>query len=96
VLESIQAELEAVRTELGKLRSATRLPAEGFVRIKQIIGDPNAEPPVPAVIPISASSWWDGVAQKTYPDPIRHGRVTLWRVDDIRKLIARISSEGGE
>lgn len=93
MLESIQAELVEIKSRIGVLASGTRLPVEGFARIKQILGDPKANPPIPAIIPISPSSWWDGVSKKIYPAPIRHGRVTLWRVEDIRALIARINAE---
>jgi len=32
-------------------------PEFGVVRLKQIIGDPNADPPVPPIIPASKSIW---------------------------------------
>ena len=32
-----------------------------LLRLKQIIGDPKANPPIEAIIPISKSSWWEGV-----------------------------------
>jgi hypothetical protein len=38
-----------------------RLPEVGYLRLRQIIGDPNAVPPIPAVIPVSKSTWWAGV-----------------------------------
>jgi prophage regulatory protein len=65
------------------------LPGEGYVRLFQIIGDPNAEPPIPAVIPVSKSSWWAGVKSGKYPQSVKLGpRTTAWRVSDIRALIA--------
>lgn len=65
------------------------LPSEGYVRLTQIIGDPNAEPPIPAVIPISKSSWWAGCKSGRYPAPVKLGpRTTAWKVSDIRALIA--------
>lgn len=64
------------------------LPETGFLRLPQIVGDPTAEPPIPAVIPISKSSWWAGVKSKRYPQSVKLGpRTTAWRVEDIRKLI---------
>jgi len=64
------------------------LPDIGFVRLPQIIGDPEAKPPVPAVIPVSRSTWWSGVKTGRYPKPVKLGpRITVWRVSDIRKLI---------
>lgn len=36
------------------------LPETGFVRLQSIIGDPKSNPPVPAIIPVSKSTWWAG------------------------------------
>lgn len=37
------------------------LPETGFVRLPHIIGDAKAQPPIPAIIPVSKSTWWAGV-----------------------------------
>jgi prophage regulatory protein len=64
------------------------LPKVGFLRLSQIIGNPKAKPPIPAVIPVSKSSWWAGCASGRYPAPIKLGlRTTAWRVEDILNLI---------
>lgn len=65
------------------------LPETGFLRLTQIIGDPTAEPPIPAIIPVSKSTWWAGVRTGRYPQPIRTlgARITAWRVEDIRAMI---------
>lgn len=64
----------------------TRLPETGFLRLPQIIGDPKKA--IPALIPVSRSSWWLGVKTGKYPQPIKLGsRTTVWRVEDIRLLI---------
>jgi hypothetical protein len=53
------------------------LPETGFLRLRQIIGNPKAEPPVPAIIPVSKSTWWDGVKSGRFPQPIKLGpRIT--------------------
>ena len=68
-----------------------QLPSTGFLRIKQIIGDPKANPPIPALIPIKKTAWWDGVRTGRFPQPTRAlgPRTTAWRVEDIRLLIER-------
>lgn len=67
-----------------------QLPETGFLRLKQIIGDPNAEPPIPPIIPVGKSSWWEGVKSGRYPAPVKLGpRMTAWRVESIRDLIAK-------
>lgn len=57
------------------------LPERGFVRLPQIL----------AHIPIGKSSWWAGVRAGKYPAPVRpspFGRVTVWRAEDINRLLA--------
>lgn len=65
------------------------LPETGYLRLSQIIGNPKADPPVPAIIPVSKSTWWQGVRTGRYPKPVRTlgRRITAWRVSDIRALI---------
>ena len=66
------------------------LPETGFLRLRQIIGDPKAKPPITPIIPVKKSCWWDGVKSGRFPKPVKLGpRVTAWRVEDIRALIAR-------
>ncbi len=72
------------------------LPTEGFLRKKHILGDPKADPPTLPIIPVSDSAWWDGVRTGRYPKPVRHHGITMWRVADIRSLIARINEEAEE
>ena len=69
------------------------VPLVGFLRLFQIIGDPAADPPIPAIIPVSASTWWAGVKSGRFPHPVKLGpRMTAWKVEDIRDLIDRLSS----
>ncbi len=64
------------------------LPETGFLRIQQIIGNPKADPPVPAIIPIGKSTWWQGVKTGRFPKPIKLSeRITVWRAEDIRTLL---------
>lgn len=65
------------------------LPAEGFVRLKRIVGDPKADPPILGVLPVGRSTWWAGVKAGRYPAPTKAlgKRVTAWDVRDIRKLL---------
>lgn len=74
----------------------TALPATGFVRLAHIIGNSKANPPIPAIIPVSKSSWWAGVKSGRYPQPCKLGpRTTAWRVEDIRALIEHAVAEEG-
>jgi prophage regulatory protein len=72
-----------------------QLPETGFLRLPQIIGDPKAEPPLPPIIPVKKSCWWDGVKTGRFPKPVKlgNGRGTFWRVEDIRALIASVNAD---
>lgn len=60
------------------------LPDTGFVRLPQVL----------AVIPVSKSSWWEGVKAGKYPQPIKLGpNTTAWKVSDIRALIEQLEGE---
>ena len=69
------------------------LPETGFLRLWQIIGNPKVTPPIPALIPVSKSTWWAGVKSGRYPPPVRTlgERISAWRVEDIRDLIKRLA-----
>jgi prophage regulatory protein len=71
------------------MQSHHTLPATGYLRLPYIIGNPEANPPIPALIPVSKSTWWAGVRSGRYPQPTRAlgERITAWRVEDIRALI---------
>ena len=64
-----------------------KLSLDGFLRLSQIIGNPNSD--LQPLIPESKSSWWKGVRDGTRPPPLKLGpNTTVWRVADIRKFIA--------
>lgn len=66
-------------TKLQHSAPQAPLPAEGYVRLSQIL----------AVIPVSKSSWWAGVRSGRYPQPVKLGpRTTAWPVAGIRNLLA--------
>ena len=75
---------------------ATPLPATGFLRIKQIIGDPRAVPPIPPLVPVCPATWWAGVKTGRYPAAVKIGRrATAWKVEDVRALIERLGNGNG-
>ena len=56
----------------------TVLPETGFLRLSEVL----------KLIPISKSSWWDGVKKGRFPQSIKLGpNMTAWAVEDIRALI---------
>lgn len=73
------------------------LPQTGFVRLNQIIGDNRKTPPIPAVIPVCASTWWAGIKKGIYPAPKKIGpNTTVWAVESIRELIEKINEQEAE
>lgn len=70
------------------------MPTIGYLRLKQIVGDRKANPPIPPIIPVSPASWWAGVRDGRYPQPCKLGpNTTAWRVEDIRRLIDTMGSQ---
>lgn len=66
-------------------------PNAGFYRLPQILGNPKAVPPIPAIIPVKKTCWWVGVASGRFPAPVKLGkRCTMWRISDIEKLVASL------
>ena len=46
------------------------------------------------LLPISKSTWWDGVRTGKYPTPVKLGdRITCWRLDDVLKLVDKALSK---
>lgn len=73
-----------------------QLPETGYLRLWQIIGDPEAEPPVPPVIPVSKSTWWEGVRSGRFSKPVKLGpRISAWRVEYIRALLDQFANPPG-
>jgi predicted DNA-binding transcriptional regulator AlpA len=77
-----------------EINAQCNFPVSGFVRLPQIVGDPKANPPIPALIPIGRSTWWQWVQQGKAPAPVKLGpRTTAWRAEDILALVAKLGGE---
>lgn len=71
-----------------------QLPETGFLRIWQIVG--NKKTNTPALIPISRTSFLNGVKSGKFPKPVKLGeRTTAWRVEDIKELLTKIGNDRG-
>ena len=63
-------------------------PPLGFLRLPQIIGKPAADPPIPPIVPVCATTWWAGIKAGRYPKGIKLSpRVTVWRATEVFALI---------
>jgi len=73
------------------MQNNSSLPDTGYLRLSQIIGRPatKTSPSIPAIIPVSRSTWWQGVKSGRYPKPTKAlgERITAWHVNDIRALV---------
>lgn len=71
-----------------------KIQARIFYRIWHILGDKNANPPIPPIIPISRSSFYAGIKEGKFPAPLRiSARVSAWRGEDILKLLEALGRE---
>lgn len=62
-------------------------PQTGLVRLSQILAPGGP-------IPVSKSTWWKGVKDGRFPNPIKLGpRTTVWKVEDIRALFEGQANE---
>lgn len=73
---------------------ASTIPDTGFLRLWQIVGCMRRR--VEPIIPISRTSWFNGCKSGKYPAPIKLGeRTTVWRAEDIRRLIEQAQPTKG-
>jgi len=73
------------------VKTTNQLPETGFVRIWQIVG--NKKTNIPPLLPISRTSFLNGVKSGKYPKPVKLGeRTTAWRVSDIKNLLEKLGA----
>ena len=66
-----------------------------LVRLREILGDPHAEPPIPAMFPVCKSTWWSGIKSGRYPAPIKLSeRCTAWKLSDLLDWIEQQRTVG--
>jgi prophage regulatory protein len=82
--------IENLSLEFKVITSNSHFPQTGFVRISAIIAPGGP-------IPVSKSTWWQGVRDGRFPAPVKLGpKTTVWRVEDILAFIERVSATGGD
>ena len=69
------------------MNSLKRLPFEGFVRLRQIIG-PNGP------LPVSRSSFYAGIKAHRFPAPRKCGGISLWSVAELRACLTQLERSG--
>jgi len=64
-----------------------QLPETGFLRLPQVLN----------LIPVGKTTWWNGVKSGRFPKSVTlGGRITAWRVEDIKALIESYNQAGGK
>lgn len=66
------------------------LPETGLLRLSQIIGRPETKrkPARAGLIPVSRSTWYEGVKSGRFPAPVRLGPMAVaWRAEDVRRIV---------
>ena len=67
---------------MSQIHSA--IPTTGFLRLPQVL----------SFIPVGKSSWWRGVKEGRYPEPVKIApRTTVWRAEDIAAFIKRVNEQ---
>jgi predicted DNA-binding transcriptional regulator AlpA len=83
-------------TKRNHLRGV-QVPESGYVRLCQIVGDPKANPPIPALLAVGKSSFWAGIKTGRYPKGIKIGpRTTVWSLEAVRNAIQKNVVQGGQ
>ena len=59
---------------------------ETFYRVKNIVG--SRQENIPALIPVSKSTWWAGVKSGKFPQPVKiSSGITVWRESDLIRFM---------
>jgi predicted DNA-binding transcriptional regulator AlpA len=73
------------------ITASNPLPEAGFIKLWQIVG--NKKSSIPAIIPVSRTTFLNKVKSGEYPQPVKLGvRSIAWRVEDIRALIEQLGA----
>jgi prophage regulatory protein len=74
------------------------LPQTGYLRLSQVIGNKKSDPPIPAIIPVSAATFWAKIKNDEWAlKPVKlSANVTAFRVEEVRALIEGFSQGGAE
>lgn len=60
-----------------------------FLRLETIIGNPSKN--LPGLLPVSRTVFFDKIRDGSWPRPIKRGRSSLWRTQDIKNLLIELS-----
>jgi hypothetical protein len=65
-----------------------------FYRLLEIIGDKSQDPPLQGLIPVSRSTWYQGIREGFFPEPVKISeRIAAWRGQDLLQLVSELGYE---
>lgn len=68
-------------------------PTTRYLRMSQILGDPKADPPIPAILPIGRTTFLNGIKSGKFPKPLKCGdRINIWRDNEIYAGAEKLAS----
>ena len=93
----VSTNLETPRTRRQFPPITESMPDDSLVRAKQILGDPACDPPLPAFLAMSRSSFYAKVRSGHIPGPVRFpgSSSSLWRLGDLRAAVAHLTGNQG-
>jgi predicted DNA-binding transcriptional regulator AlpA len=82
------------REDLSQSSKLFELPAKGYLRLNQIVGDADKTPPILPLIPIGKSTWWRWVAEGKAPKGRKLGsKIRVWTHGEIQVLLDNLALE---
>lgn len=70
----------------SKFSTSLKIQELGYWRLEQVL----------EIIPVSKTTWYEGVRLANFPAPKKIGRSSFWRKKDILDLLLQIEEEGLE
>ena len=68
-----------------------------FYRLFEVIGDRSQHPPLQGLIPVSRSTWYQGIRDGVFPEPIKISeRITAWRGQDLLQLVGELGNNSSQ
>lgn len=84
------------RTRGGHAPVSSDLTLEARIRLPQIIGDSESDPPLPGIFPVGRTTIYRLIQQGKFPPPLKPFpgcRASYWKYGDVLAAIQRLEEE---
>lgn len=85
--------LAALESDAAVVAGFDDLPDGSYIRQRHLVPD-RKYPQRPALLQVSASTFWRWIAEGKFPKQTNFGRTACWRVGDVRSWMAEQRKEG--